>query len=148
MGRKLNILAFAAFLFLIVALVYRPLGNGIVNGINSATGGALGGLQTFGADLNANPIYQTYHPLVWIAIGVILTGLFIRADKKGKIPFRKRGQMTQQPQMQQPTTVILQQQPVPVNPNAQTTQPAAVTNNAPAPPVDPTKQNQTSTTGS
>src|SRR5271157_1562292 len=139
----LTILVLMAFIFLIVALLYKPLGDAVSNGLAQATGGASNGIASTWSQIASNPTYQQFHMLIWFIGGIVFTGLVLSLHKRGKIPLLRRGQTnTNPPAMGPPQTIIVTQQPVSSGVKPTQAQPQLDTSGNPVAPLDPTKTQQ------
>lgn len=141
--KMLYIAFICVILFLVAIAVYDPLKQGMVSALTTFGGGAYEGISLWWGTVTATSAYQSYHMLLWLAAGVLLTVFAIKAYRSGKVPLIHPSKKVapQQPIMQQPQTIIVREMPTPTMTSSPTFTPTTTT----IPVPDQTKKAQEAT---
>lgn len=119
--------------FLVIYGVIPEVKSAVNDGLSVAGGQTYVALSGFAGAIAANPIYQTYHVLIWLVGGAVLLYSLQRLWKKHKIPILQKAQ----PSASLPTVVEVRAATPPYATSRPTPEAAAEVQ---PPPVEPTKK--------
>lgn len=141
--KMLYIAFICVILFLVAIAVYDPLKQGMVSALTAFGGGAYESISLWWGTVTVTSAYQSYHMLLWLAAGVLLTIFAYKVYRSGKVPLihPPKTVPTQAPPMIQPQTVIIREVPTPTMVSSPTFTPTTTT----IPIPDQTKKAQEAT---
>lgn len=115
------VLIAATIIFLMCVAAIPELNAAFIGWARGASGGAFDYFAGVWTGIASTPIYQTYHVFIWVAGTLLLAFVIHQAHAANKLPiFKVKEKAEQQAVMKEPQTIIVREQPIPIQPAKQT----------------------------